>query len=272
MNITFRLERPGDHYAVEAMTREAFWHFWEPDREICDEHLLVHKLRHCPALIPELNLVAELDGKVAGHIIYTASHIKTADGKTAEVITFGPLTVLPEHQGRGIGRALMFYSFEEAKKLGHRAVVIYGIPDYYPRVGFRRGAGFGLTDAEGKAYDAFMVYPLYDGALDGLHGSHHYHPVYESLTQEEALEFDRKFPPKEPHVPVPIEALLKRLPPDAARAVRGQNLCSFDILKSRSEREVAALPGMDGEGIETVRAMMAECGYPWGEPARFTED
>ena len=58
MNITFRLETPADHYAVEAMTREAFWQFWETDRTVCDEHLLVSKLRTCSSFVPELKKTA----------------------------------------------------------------------------------------------------------------------------------------------------------------------------------------------------------------------
>jgi len=150
--IKIRLEQPGDYHAVESLTREAFWAFWEPNRQICDEHLLVHRLRKVPSFVPELDFVAELDGKLAGHIIYTKSRIEDSAGKSYKTLTFGPLSVLPEFQNMGIGRVLMRHSFEEAKRLGYRAILIFGHPDYYPRVGFRRAKpqGFLLTQQDGK--------------------------------------------------------------------------------------------------------------------------
>ena len=124
MNITFRLEIPADYYAVEAMTREAFWQFWETDRTVCDEHLLVGKLRTCPSFVPELNFIAEINGELAGHIIFSKSRIEDSGGKTHETLTFGPLTVSPKFQCQGVGKALMRHAFDEAVRLGFRAVII----------------------------------------------------------------------------------------------------------------------------------------------------
>ena len=268
MNITFRLETPADHYTVEAMTREAFWQFWEPDsselRTVCDEHLLVTKLRTCQSLVPELNFVAEVDGELAGHIIFTKSRIENNGDETHETLTFGPLTVLPKFQCQGVGKALMRHAFDEAVRLGFRAVIIYGNPDYYPRFGFRRAAEFGITTPEGSVFDALLVYPLYDGALDGISGKYYIDSVYEELTQAEAVEFDKKFSPKEPHVPTPIDVLLRKLDSASAKAIKKQKFHTLDILKSQSEREIASLSGMTAEAVEVVRAVMREHGFRWG--------
>ena len=266
MDITFRLETPDDYYAVEEMTRETFWSFWEEDEErtVCNEHMLVHKLRDVEAFVPELNTVAEVDGKIVGHIIYTKSWIEADDGKTYETLTFGPLTVLPEYQSRGIGRALMFYTFKEAKRLGYRAVLIFGHPDYYPRVGFKYAADFGLTTTDGSTFDAFQVYELYEGALDGIHGKYDIDPIYMQLTEEETLEYDKRFPPKEPHVLTPIDVLLSRLEPAAAAGIKEKGFKSLDVLKSLSEREVSSFPGVDAKAIETIRETMKEHDFPWG--------
>ena len=229
MNLILRLETPDDYYAVEEMTRETFWRFWEEDEErtICNEHMLVHKLRDVESLVPELNVVAELDGKIVGHVIYTKSWIETADGKVYETLTFGPLTVMPEYQSRGIGRALLMYTFEEAKRLGHRAVLIFGHPDYYTRVGFKYAADFGITTTDGSTFDAFQVYELYEGALNGIHGKYDIDPIYMQLTEEETLEYDKRFPAKEPHTLTSIDVLLDRLEPAAAEGIkkhRGKNV------------------------------------------------
>ena len=264
--IHIRPERPADHYAVESLTRDAFWNTWgSADTKICDEHLLVHKLRSTPTLVPELNLVAELDSKIVGHIIYTVSKIVSDSGTEHKMLTFGPLSVAPEYQNRGIGKALLRHSFKVAKELGHRAVIIFGHPHYYPRVGFRRAAEFGITTADGKNFDPFMAYPLYEGALDGISGSYRHDPVYETLTQEDALEFDKKFPPKPQHIPTSIDVLLDRLPPVARDAIQALNFHSLAMIQTKSESELLALPGIDTAALETIRAVMQENSLSWGE-------
>ncbi|MCL2401460.1 MAG: N-acetyltransferase [Oscillospiraceae bacterium] len=264
MNINLRLETPADYHAVEALTREAFWQFWSEEQQICDEHLLVHRLRNVAAFVPELNYVAEISGQIVGHIIYTKSRIEDNSGQTYETLTFGPLTVSPEFQNRGIGQALMLHTFDEARHLGYRAVLIFGYPDYYPRVGFRRAAEFDITTAAGETFDPFMVYPLYDGALEGVQGRYYIDPVYESLTQEDALAFDKQFPPKQPHIPSLINVLLDRLEPHAAEAIQGLGFRNLEMLKSKSEREISSLPGMNANAVETIRAVMQEHGFRWG--------
>jgi len=264
MNIHIRLETPDDYAEVDELTREAFWAFWEPDRKICDEHLLVHRLRTVSSFVPELDFVAELDGNIVGHIIYSKSKIVDAAGLEHETLTFGPLSVHPEYQNMGIGKALMLHSFVEAKRLGYRAVLIFGHPDYYPRVGFGRAADFGITASDGKSYDAFMAYPLYDGALDGIRGRYIIDPVYEQLTEEEALAFDKRFPPKVPFVPASIDMLLDCLTPDARKAIAGTGCRSLEMMTSISEREIASLPGIDAQAVETIRFVLHENGIRWG--------
>lgn len=134
IKLNIRLETPADYRTVEEITRDAFW------REGTDEHYLVHILRSCPDFIPELDFVAEAEsGRIVGNIMYSKAEIRSAEGTVYPVITFGPLTVAPEFQRQGVGQALMGRSIEEAKKLGYRAIVFYGHPDYYPRRAFAEG-------------------------------------------------------------------------------------------------------------------------------------
>jgi len=263
--IHLRLERPADYRAVEEITREAFWEFWEADRKVCDEHLLVHKLRNAVGFVPELDFVAETDGKLVGHIIYSKSKIMNESGKEHEALIFGPLTVLPEYQSKGVGKALMLHSFRIARRLGFRAVIIFGHPDYYPRVGFRRAAEFDITTDDGKNFDAFMALPLYDGALDGISGRYYIDPVYSQLTQEEALEFDKRFPYKEPYISTPIDVLLNRLEPAARKEIENLDKKTIECFNTMSERSIRALPGITESDIETIRAVIKELGHKWGE-------
>jgi len=264
VNLTFRPETPDDYYAVENLTREAFWRYGDPSQLINDVHLLAHRLRFSPSFIPELSLIAEAGGVMAGHILYSKTKIVDEHGVEHGMVKFGPLSVLPEYQGRGVGKALMRHSFEVAKGLGYRAVLIFGHPDYYPRVGFQRAAEFGVTTSDGSSFDAFMAYPLYDGALDGISGKYYYDPIFDQLTQEDALEFDKRFPPKERYVPKPICLLLDRLEPEARAAIEGLNVQSLESLGEYSERKITSLPGIDAQAIDTIYAVMKEQGRAWG--------
>jgi predicted N-acetyltransferase YhbS len=217
------------------------------------------------SFVPELDFVVELDGDIAGHIIYSKSKVVDDAGNEHETLTFGPLAVLPAYQNMGIGQALMRHSFKKAKRLGYRAVLIFGHPDYYPRIGFRRAAEFGITTAEGHSYDPFMAYPLYDGALDGIQGRYFIDPAYYQLTEADTLEFDKQFPPKELFVPDPITILLDRLEPGARNAMESVGCVSLQMMTSKSEREISSVPGIDARAIETIRSALHEYRILWGE-------
>ena len=266
MNINIRLETPQDYYEVEALTREAFWKtIWGTGgQQICEEHLLVHRLRSSPSFVPELDYVAEANGKIVGHIIYAKSWVEDAKSCVYEMLTFGPLSVLPEYQGNGIGKALMLHTFLEAKLLGYRAVLIYGHPDYYPRVGFRRASEYGIISTDGKIRDSFMIYPLYEDALKGISGKFILDTVYEGLTQEDALEFDKRFPPKELHIPCSTDILLERLEADAQNAIIKLDCQTLALLSTKSEKELSLLPGIDAATIKTIIEVMEEQGIKWG--------
>lgn len=88
-----RREEPADHRAFEDLTREAFWGMSGPR---CDEHLLAHRLREIDAFVPELDVVAEVDGALVGNIMFSRAQV-VGEGGPWDVLTFGPLSVLPEH-------------------------------------------------------------------------------------------------------------------------------------------------------------------------------
>lgn len=76
------------------------------------ENYMVHMMRGDTG-IDELTFVAELDGKIVGHIIFTKdSYILQEDGSKVEVLNFGPISVSPEFQKQGIGKALMNHSMQ----------------------------------------------------------------------------------------------------------------------------------------------------------------
>lgn len=196
--ISIRLEEEKDYRIVEELTREAFWKN-ERIEKIgvgCTEHYMVHALRKKGG-IKELDFVAEINGKVVGHVIYSKAYILQPNSKKKDVINFGPLSVLPAYQKQGVGSALMYYSIECAKKLGYGAILFFGHPTYYPRFGFVEAKEFGITTARGDNYPAFMAMELKKGYLKGISGKYIEAPIYnEDLTKEQAKEYDKNFPVK----------------------------------------------------------------------------
>lgn len=260
MNISIRLETPEDYRAVEELTREAFWGCM--DHPTCDgEHLLVHKLRNVPAYVPELDFVAETDGKIVGNVIYSRAKIVADNGQETEVLIFGPLSVLPDYQKKGVGSALMRHSIARARELGYRAIFLYGHPDYYPRFGFKRGKSYGITNPQGKSPDSLMAMELYDGALDGISGKFYEDEVFD-MTPEEIEQFDRKFPPKAPVQLLPLDVLSGKLSAAVFQALAEHNIKYVASLQRYSGAELLSWEGVGEAGLAEINHCLEELGYP----------
>ena len=191
-NLRIRREKPGDYRAVEELTRDAFWNHHVPG---CNEHYLAHVLRGHPDFIPELDLVAERDGRVVGNIMYTKAWLVDEAGNRKEILTFGPLSVAPEAQRKGIGKQLMEESFRIAEQMGYDTVVIFGHPGNYFSSGFKNCARYRIS-LEGIYPTAMLVRPLRENALDGRAWSYRESNAYE-IDNQAAEEFDRGFAPRE---------------------------------------------------------------------------
>ena len=211
--------------------------------------------------MPELDFVAEVDGKLVGHIIYSKAKVITPDDREIEVLTFGPISVLPEYKRMGVGSALMRHSILEAKKLKYRAIIICGHPDYYPRFGFNRASAFGITDENGASYDALMAMPLYDGALDGVAGRFVYDPAF-NLDPKEVEEFDKSFPPKEPADMPPIRLLIDRLPEKVKKAFFDRKIQYITQLQAISGVEMLGWEGVEEQDLIQINRILKELGHP----------
>lgn len=89
---TIRLESPKDYRTVEEITRHEFWNVNVPG---CLEHYLVHKMRNHEAFIQQLAFVIEKDEEIIGNIMYTKSKLVDENGNEKEILTFGPISILP---------------------------------------------------------------------------------------------------------------------------------------------------------------------------------
>jgi predicted N-acetyltransferase YhbS len=193
MDIILRLERPSDYYETESVVREAFWNHYSPE---CNEHYLLHIMRDCPTFLHELDVVAVHDGRIVGNVVYLKSVIRADEGNEYEVLSLGPIAVLPEYKGRGIGNRLIEYTRKLATEMGFRAILLYGDPDYYSRQGFTAAESFGIRTSDNMYATALHVCELFENALLGIKGCYFEDEVY-SVDESSAKEFDKNFPQKE---------------------------------------------------------------------------
>ena len=191
-----RLEKKEDYREVENLIRESFWNVYRPG---CSEPYVIHVLRDDPAFVKELDFVMELDGRLIGQNMFMKTVIDTDDGRTIEVLTMGPIGIIPELKRRGYGKKLLDYSLEKAADLGFGAVLFEGNIDFYGKSGFDYSSRFGIRYhdlPEGADSSFFLCRELTPGYLEGVTG------VYQTprgyyVDDSDVEAFDRDFPPKE---------------------------------------------------------------------------
>ena len=148
----------------------------------------MHQLRAHADFLAELSCVAIHGAEIVGSIAYSRSRVEETP-----TVTFGPLSVLPVYQGRGVGASLVRHTLSLCREMGFRAVVIYGAPAYYARFGFQPAEAFDICSADGMYAAALQVLELRPGALRGVRGRFFESPVFE-VDVRAAEAFDRDFP------------------------------------------------------------------------------
>lgn len=165
-----RNETPTDIDVIRETTAAAFATLAESNGT---EPFIIEALREAGSLT--LSLVAELDGRVVGHIAF--SPITLSDG-TEKWYGLGPVSVLPELQRQGIGTALIEAGLARLKAMGAHGVCLVGHPAYYPRFGFRNVEGLGL---EGVPPEVFFALS-FDGKMP--QGSVTFHQAFATEAQQ----------------------------------------------------------------------------------------
>ncbi|MGI2881796.1 GNAT family N-acetyltransferase [Vibrio furnissii] len=158
MNI--RPETPADITSIEQVTYRAFENHphHEPGAKPT-EHRIVATLREAGAL--SLSLICEDDTGIIGHIAFSPIHI---DGAACDWYGLGPVSVVPERQGEGIGGALIRESLSVLKAQGAQGVVLLGEPQYYQRFGFQSQPNLTYP---GVPAEYFMALSLADAIPSG---------------------------------------------------------------------------------------------------------
>jgi len=164
-----RLERPDDRRASLRVEKAAFSRL--------DEAAIVGRVRDEPG---SFALVAIEDDEVVGHVQMSRAWIGSQP-----LLALGPIAVLPDRQGRGIGSALVREALQEARRRDEVGVMLLGSPDYYPRFGFRPGATWGLRNPFTGVQESgfvveerdFMLVPLTEPEPP-LSGEVRWHPAF----------------------------------------------------------------------------------------------
>ncbi|HIT64704.1 MAG TPA: N-acetyltransferase [Candidatus Ventrimonas merdavium] len=147
-----RQEQPADYGEIYHLVQEAFASAEHADG---NEQDLVEALRKGQAYIPQLALAAEIDGELAGHILFTKGHVGEQ-----EVLILAPLSVKPAFQKQGVGTALIEEGHRIARGLGYSYSLVLGSETYYPRFGYSPAEALGVEVPEGIPSENFMIIRL----------------------------------------------------------------------------------------------------------------
>lgn len=142
------------------------------------EGRLVDELRRQGAAV--VSLVAEVDGQVVGHILFSPVTIEGAS-RPDGIVGLAPMAVLPEHQRHGIGGRLIRDGLDRCRQRGAALAVVLGHPEYYPRFGFVPAPPLGVTCEYPVPDEVFMLQELEPGALEGRRGLARYHAAFAAV-------------------------------------------------------------------------------------------
>jgi putative acetyltransferase len=166
MMLETREEIEGDAPAIRRVQEQAF--------EEEDEARVVDMLRASSSVV--LSLVAATAGRVVGHVLFSPVTIESSPADSRWV-ALGPIGVLPDHQGKGIGSCLVREGLDICRSRGCDGVVLLGDPAYYGRFGFVPASDYGLTCVYGDG-PAFQVIGLQQGALEQATGTVGFAPEF----------------------------------------------------------------------------------------------
>ncbi len=172
--ITIRSEKENDFAAIRRVNDLAF--------ERSAEGQLVENLRQLPEFEPRLSLIAEWDGEIVGHALFSPIYIHAVDGEEYPCLSLGPIAVIPEYQKRGIGGMLIAAGHRLALEMDYTAVVLLGHPSYYPRFGYQLAEKWQIANPWQINGDPWMAVELVEGALNGKAGLAVYPEAFNQAT------------------------------------------------------------------------------------------
>jgi len=138
------------------------------------EAKLVDLLRYSKTFIPELSLIAMVNGKAVGHILFTEIKIKNSNGYEYESLALAPMAVLSEYQRQGVGTRMIRAGLSIAKQLGHKSIIVLGHAKYYPQFGFLPAKNWNIKAPFDISNESFMALELVKDGLKNISGTVEY--------------------------------------------------------------------------------------------------
>ncbi|MBC7884482.1 MAG: N-acetyltransferase [Saprospiraceae bacterium] len=146
-----------------------------------NEGKLVDLLRDSDTFVPELSLVATIDNKIVGHILFTKIKIADDNQNEFDSLALAPIAIKPDIQKKGIGGQLIRAGLNKARELNFESVIVLGHEHYYPKFGFVPTTKWNIKSPFDVATNLFMGLELMEGGLKNVSGIVKYPKEFDSV-------------------------------------------------------------------------------------------
>lgn len=140
---------------------------------------LVEEIRDSEYYIPELSFVAEMDGKIVGHFLFSKFPLSPekiggyGGAEAAEIVMLAPVSVHADYFHMGVGSTMLKLGIEKVKEYGYKGITVEGDYHFYNRVGFRTSSEYNILPTSGYPLQeprCMMCQETYEGSLAGIQG------------------------------------------------------------------------------------------------------
>jgi len=172
--LVLRTENGADHDSVNALITKAFVGAQHSDGT---EAAMVSRLRGSSQFVAELSIVAELDKRLVGHILFSPITIRNENASIVS-LALAPVSVHPKFQKQGIGGALIEEGHKRALSLGYKSSIVLGHASYYPRFGYAPASKWSIRASFPVPDQCFMARELVESSLSLARGVVEYTPEF----------------------------------------------------------------------------------------------
>ena len=176
--ITIRPEEHRDYKDIVSLVLRSFLEGTEYS-DGTDIVALIEEIRDSEYYIPELSFVAELDGEIVGHFLFSHFPLSTTPegghggANDTDIVMLAPVSVHADHLRQGIGSAMIKLGIEKVKEMGFGGIIVEGNYRFYNTVGFRTSSKYGIFPVSGYPMTeprCQMCMETYPGSLKGRGG------------------------------------------------------------------------------------------------------
>ncbi len=175
-DITIRPETPKDYKDIVSLVLRSFREGTDYS-DGTDIIALIEEIRVSEYYIPELSFVAELDGKIVGHFLFSHFPLsETAEGghiDSGDIVMLAPVSVHADYFHKHVGITMLTAGIEKVRAAGYKGITVEGDYNFYNRVGFRTSSEFDIYPTSGFPLEeprCMMCQETSEGSLDGIHG------------------------------------------------------------------------------------------------------